>query len=183
MSTCWIALFRGVNVGGNHKLPMAQLRSMAADLGFTQARTYIQSGNLLFHSPLDAQVIEPMLADVVEQQCGFRPPILLRSLDALTAALAANPFAARVTDGKQLHIFFCDGPITWADEAALRALVVEGEDFSVVQQAAGSLCYLFARDGVGRSKLAEKLPRQLPARHTARNLNSIEAMIALAQHA
>lgn len=183
MPTCWIALFRGVNVGGNNKLPMAQLRTMAADLGFTQARSYIQSGNLLFHSPLDAPTIEPMLADAVERQCGFRPAILLRSLDALNAALAANPYAARVTDGKQLHIFFCDGPIALTDEAALRTLLVEGEDFTVMQQAADSLCYLFARDGIGRSRLAEKLPRQLPKRHTARNLNTIEAMIALAQHA
>jgi uncharacterized protein (DUF1697 family) len=158
------------------------LRTIAADLGFVQARTYIQSGNLLFHSALDAPTMEHMLAGAVEQQCGFRPAILLRTVEALSAALAANPHAARVTDGKQLHIFFCDGPITFADEAALRALLVDGEDFTVMQQGPDSLCYLFARDGIGRSRLAEKLPRQLPKRHTARNLNTIKAMIALAQH-
>ena len=175
-TTRWIALFRGINVGGNNKLPMADLRMMAAALGFSGIATYIQSGNLLLSSTTAAAEIERHLADAVAQRCGFRPAILLRTVDQVAAALTANPFAARVTEGKQLHFYFLDGPAERFDAAALHALAVDGEDFALV----GDVLYLYARDGVGRSKLAEKLPRYLPPRTTARNFNSIQAILALA---
>jgi uncharacterized protein (DUF1697 family) len=92
----------------------------------------------------------------------------------LAEALAANPFAAQVTEGKQLHLFFCEGSNPRYHEPAMRALATPTEDFAMV----GDVFYLFAPDGIGRSKLAEKLP--LPKRNTARNLNSIQAILALA---
>lgn len=173
----WIGLFRGINVGGNNKLPMADLRELAIGLGFTDVATYIQSGNLVLTAAGSADQLEAQLADAVAARFGFRPVILMRGLPQWQAALAANPFADRVTDGKQLHLFFLDGPADRFEPDALRALAVEGEDFALI----GDILYLFARDGIGRSKLAEKLPRYLPARHSARNFNSVEAILALAR--
>lgn len=175
-ATRWIALFRGINVGGKNLLPMADLRAMASALGFTDVATYIQSGNLALTSAAAADMIETQLADAVAARFGFRPAILLRTVTQVEAALAANPFAARVTEGKQLHFYFLDAPADKFDPAALRDLAVDGEDFALI----GDVLYLYARDGVGRSKLAEKLPRYLPLRHSARNLNSVQAILALA---
>ena len=156
---------------------MADLRELAIGLGFADVATYIQSGNLLLTAAGSAQHVEAQLADAVAARFGFRPVILMRSLPQWEAAFAANPFADRVTDGKQLHLFFFDGPADRFDPEALRALAMEGEDFALM----GDILYLYARDGIGRSKLAEKLPRYLPARHSARNLNSVEAILTLAR--
>lgn len=175
-ATRWVALFRGINVGGNNKLPMAELRDLATGLGFTDVATYIQSGNLLFSAPGTPEAIEARLADGVASRFGFRPVILLCTVTEVESALAANPFAERVTEGKQLHLYFLDGPADGFDEAVLRQLAVDGEDFALI----GGIFYLYARDGIGRSKLAEKLPRHLPARHSARNLNTVQAILALA---
>lgn len=175
----WIALFRGVNVGGNNKLPMAELRDMASGLGFSSVATYIQSGNLVLTAPsvMSADDIEATLADAIATRFGFRPVILVRSPSDFATALDRNPFADRVTQGKQLHLFFYDGsPYKWDDET-IRALTVDGEGVALTP----GLVYLYARDGIGRSKLAEKLPRYLPARHSARNLNSVQAILALAR--
>lgn len=177
----WIALFRGINVGGNNKLPMVELRDMAEKLGFCSVTTYIQSGNLVLTAPLTipAEDIEACLADAIVSRFGFRPVILMRSSADFTSALDDNPFVDQVTEGKQLHVFFYDGTADKWDEAAIRALAVDGEDAALRR----GVVYLYAPNGIGRSKLAEKLPRFLPVRHSARNLNSVQAILALARAA
>lgn len=172
----WVALFRGINVGGNNKLPMAELRAMASQLGLENPRTYIASGNLVFGSGKDAAELEAMLAGAIKQRFGFAPLIIMRSVRQLKEALATNPFAGRVTEGKQLHLFLLDEPADKYDEAKLRDLAVESEDFALI----GNVFYLFAPDGIGRSKLVEKMGPFFPKRMTARNLNSVEAVIAMA---
>jgi uncharacterized protein (DUF1697 family) len=172
----WVALFKGINVGGNNKLPMAELRVMASQLGFENPRTYIASGNLVFDSGKDAAELKAMLAKAVKQRFGFAPFIIMRSVQQLQEALVTNPFAGQVTEGKQLHLFFLDEPAEKYDEVKLRELAVESEDFALI----GRVFYLFAPDGIGRSKLAEKMGPYFPKRMTARNLNSIEAIVALA---
>jgi uncharacterized protein (DUF1697 family) len=173
----WIALFRGMNVGGHNKLPMVELRTLAANLGFGEPKTYIQSGNLIFKSDSNAKEIAEILVAAVEKQFGLCPDIILRSSTALQAALEANPFQARVTEGKQLHMFFLDEPATKYDEAKLRTLAVPSEDFALL----GDVFYLFAPDGIGRSKLVEKMGPYFPKRMTARNLNSVRAILELAK--
>lgn len=173
----WVALFKGINVGGNNKLPMAELRTLAAELGFVDPKTYIQSGNLIFDANDQAAHIEKILSAAVEKHFGFHPAIIMRNADALAAALKANPFAARVNEGKELHMFFLDEPAVKYDEAALRALAVESEDFALI----GDIFYLYAPEGIGRSKLAEKMGPYFPRRMTARNLNSVRAIVELCQ--
>ncbi len=173
--TLWVALFRGINVGGNNKLPMADLKALATELGLDNPRTYIQSGNLVFGSDKDAATIEAMLAAAIERRFGFTPPIIMRTSGDLKDALAINPFASRVTEGKQLHLFFLDAAAEKYDEAKLRALAIESEDFALI----GNVFYLFAPEGIGRSKLAEKMGPLFPKRMTARNLNSVNAIMAL----
>jgi len=92
MST-WIALFRGINVGGNHILPMAELREALASLGLREVRTYIQSGNVVFASPAkSAAALGDSIADCIEQQKGFRPRVLVLTPAELSAAADANPY-------------------------------------------------------------------------------------------
>lgn len=173
----WVALFRGINVGGNNKLPMADLRALASELGFDNPRTYIASGNLVFGSDKAVAELEELLAAAVQQSFGFTPSIIMRSVAELQSALASNPFAGRVTEGKQLHLFFLDEPASTYDEIKLRELAVASEDFALI----GRVFYLFAPEGIGRSRLAEKMEPYFPRRMTARNLNSVAAIVALAE--
>jgi uncharacterized protein (DUF1697 family) len=154
---------------------MAELRELAAELGLAEPRTFIQSGNLVFGSERTEADLSAALEAAVKDRFGIATPILLRCTEQMTAAIGANPFAAQVSEGKQLHFFFFDGPADKYDEALLRALASEKEDFALI----GNVLYLFAPDGIGRSKLAEKLPRFLPHRYTARNLNSITAIFEM----
>jgi uncharacterized protein (DUF1697 family) len=173
--TPWVALFRGINVGGANKLSMAELRAVATQLGLAQPCTYIQSGNLVFGYEQTEPDLSAALAAAVKGRFGISTPILLRNADQMAAAIAANPFSEKVSEGKQLHFFFFDGVAEKYDEAALRSLAIETEDFALT----GNVLYLFAPDGVGRSKLAENLPRFLPHRYTARNFNSINAIFEM----
>src|SRR4029453_8567157 len=70
--TAWVALLRGINVGGNRKVPMARLRELCADAGLSDVRTYIASGNLVFSSPhRSSSQLEELVADLVEREHGF----------------------------------------------------------------------------------------------------------------
>lgn len=173
----WIALFRGINVGGKHIVPMKALRELATEIGFDEPKTYIQSGNMVFGSPEEnVAKLEEVLADAVEKRFGFRPFILMRRVADIKHALDDNPFAKQVTEGKQCHIYFLEGEDGKYDEAALKELATGTEQFALKS----GLFYLYAPDGVGQSKLAEKLPKYLPKRYTARNLNSVQAVLAMA---
>lgn len=175
--TKWIALFRGINVGGKHIVPMKDLRELAAGTGFEEPKTYIQSGNMVFGSAeKNVEKLESLLADAVEKKFGFRPFILMRRAADIKHALDHNPFASKITEGKQCHIYFVEGDDGKYDEAALKELATETEEFALK----GDLLYLYAPDDVGNSKLAEKLPKYLPKRYTARNLNSVKAVLDMA---
>lgn len=174
--TKWIALFRGINVGGNNKLPMKELRDLAETLGFEEPKTYIQSGNMVFGSAeKSAGKLEERLAAAINKQFGFAPMVLMRRTADLEKAMKGNPFASKVTEGKQCHIYFLDGQASY-DEGTLREFAKDNEEFALKS---GNF-YLYAPDGVGQSKLAEKLPKYLPKRYTARNLNSVQAVLDLA---
>ena len=88
-----IALLRAVNVGGTGKLPMAALRAMAEELGFTQVRSYIASGNLLLQSPMSATEVRVALEARLLRFAGKPVGVVVRSPANLAAVLAANPFS------------------------------------------------------------------------------------------
>jgi uncharacterized protein (DUF1697 family) len=155
---------------------MSDLKVLATKLGLQNPQTYIQSGNLIFGSEsMTAAELSARLETAVAKHFGFSAAILLRDADQIAAAIAANPFAAKVREGKELHLYFLDGPSDTFDETALRALASDREEFVLL----GDVLYLYAPDGIGRSKLAEKLPKYLPKRFTARNGNSVNAMYAM----
>ncbi|MEY2847525.1 MAG: hypothetical protein RI885_190, partial [Actinomycetota bacterium] len=92
MSDMRIALIRAVNVGGTAKLPMAELREVAASLGATDISTYIASGNLLCTPPGDAAEFDRALEAAIESRFGFAREVISRSRSEMVEALAAHPF-------------------------------------------------------------------------------------------
>jgi uncharacterized protein (DUF1697 family) len=177
MSKIWICLFRGINVGGNNKLPMKDLTRVMLAAGFTDVKTYIASGNVVFKYETSAfatpeEDLGYMIEMYVERDFGFRPRALVLSLEHLEKILAANPFKDYEHKGKAQHIFLPFSSTIRADLAILESLKAPSEAFHLGDHA----FYLYAPEGIGRSKLAEKLDRALKTATTARNLNTVETL-------
>jgi uncharacterized protein (DUF1697 family) len=173
----WIALLRGINVGGRHKLPMAQLRGELERAGFSAVRTYIQSGNVVFECARGtADSIAQRLCKLVEARFGFAPKILVLGAREFEKAAAANPFPAADAAPKSLHLFFLAAVPRAVDVESLQALKSGAEDFAL----RGKVLYLFTPDGFGTSRLAERLERQLRVEATARNWRTVGQLIELA---
>lgn len=167
-----IALLRGVNVSGAGKLPMAEFRDMLAGIGLSGVRTYIQSGNAVFESDLAAPVLEAMIRDAIAARFGFAPETFVLTGEEMAAALADHPFAG--AEPKLVHVIFLrETPAP--DEAALRALALPGDGWHIGPRR----FTLSTPGGYGTSKLADKLPKLLPAPMTARNLRTIAALQAM----
>src|SRR5687768_12141100 len=88
----FIALLRGINVGGRSKVPMAALRDLCAGLGWRDVRTYINSGNVVFEASAQGPALESSLEDALEGAFGFAPAVIVRSAARVKALAAANPF-------------------------------------------------------------------------------------------
>ena len=169
----WIALFRGINVGGNNLLPMKELVCNLEALKLKNVRTYIQSGNVVFDSgEKNATALATKISKRIEREHGFRPQVLLISREELASAIKANPFPQAVADPKSLHFFFLEKPAPKANIEALDKLKAPTESYVLK----GSLFFLHAPEGVGRSKLAASAERHLGVGATARNYRTVEKL-------
>jgi uncharacterized protein (DUF1697 family) len=172
----WIALFRGINVGGNNILPMAELKSDLESLHLKNARTYIQSGNVVFESTAKSgSSLSERIARRVEERHGFRPKVLLLNREELLAAIESNPFPKAASDPKTLHFFFLAEPASNADTEALDAAKTTTESYELTD----GIFYLHAPDGVGRSKLAANVEKYLGVATTARNYRTVEKLLSM----
>ncbi|MEE2778069.1 MAG: DUF1697 domain-containing protein [Acidobacteriota bacterium] len=175
MST-WIALFRGINVGGHGRLPMKELVRDLEGLGLHDVETYVQSGNAVFSSAVKAPVLAAQIEDVVEKKHGFRPRVLVLSDQDFRAAAAANPFPAAEEEPKTVHLFFLATACTDPDLAALDRLKLHAEQYLLT----GSVFYLHTPKGYASSKLAARVERSLGVPATARNWRTVTKLLELA---
>src|SRR5262249_51449681 len=98
--TTWVALIRGINVGGRNSLPMAGLVSQLEKLQFVEIKTYIQSGNVVFRGPKAKSVaVAANIADAIEESYGFRPQVMVLDSEEFLAAVGGNPFGERAEEG------------------------------------------------------------------------------------
>jgi uncharacterized protein (DUF1697 family) len=175
----YIALVRGINVGGHKQVAMAGLRDLCADLGFTGVRSLLQSGNLVFRAdPRDGVRLERLLEAETEKRLGLRAGFHVRNAREWQAVVEGNPFAreAKADPGHLLVMFLKDAPRT-RDAEALRAAITGRETFRV----RGRETYLVYPDGVGRSRLTHALiEKTLGTSGTARNWNTVLKLAALA---
>lgn len=174
----YIALLRGINVGGKCTLPMKELVAILEGLGAAKVRTYIQSGNAVF----DMGKIEPArfsrkLSAEIRQRHGFEPKVHILPVDALERAIAGNPFPEAVTDPSSLHVGFLASAPTSPDLEALSGLRKGNERFQLTE----SVFYLHAPEGVGRSKLAARAEKLLGVSMTDRNWNTVINLRELAR--
>jgi uncharacterized protein (DUF1697 family) len=173
--TRFVALLRGVNVGGARKVGMAALRSALATAGFADVRTHLQSGNVVFsaHGGSAADHAASVGA-CIEREFGFKVDVLVLLCADVARIAASNPFLAenpRVDEG-WLHVAFLLEPLEAEVFAACQLPADEGERALLGDGAV----YLLLPHGVGRSKLAAGVGRALGTPMTARNWRTVTAL-------
>jgi uncharacterized protein (DUF1697 family) len=176
----WIALFRGLNIGGHNLLPMKELVVLLSELQFQNIKTYIQSGNVIFQTRKKNHTkLAVTISLEIRKRYGFAPQVLLLRVEELAHAVEANPFPEAVAKPETLNAIFLLAPPSNPDWRALQEIKAESERFALVNQ----VFYLHAPDGVGRSKLAARVEQKLGVAATGRNWRTVLALLNMAQDA
>ncbi|WP_439564782.1 DUF1697 domain-containing protein [Microcella sp.] len=167
-----VFLVRAVNVGGTAKLPMAELRALAAELGATEVQTYIASGNLIATPPGDPLAFARDLEDQVEARFGFHREVIVRDSAALRAARDAHPFV--IADPAFSYLVPLTSPP--ADSTAAAEVPSGADQWALI----GDNLHVRFANGAGRAELdLTRLLRALGVAGTARNLRTVDALLGL----
>ena len=170
----YVALLRGINVGGKAKIPMAALRDTCAAAGCEDVVTYIQSGNVVLKSKLSADKLRTALEEAIAKEFGFNPAVMIRTAKELAAILEGNPYAG--ADEKSLHVGFLHAAPNAATKKCLAEIDCAPEELTV----AGRDVYLHLPNGIGRAALPVQLDRCLrPAQITVRNWRTVTKLVEL----
>jgi len=171
--TKFVALFRGINVGGRNIVPMKDLREVLADLGCETVMTYIQSGNAVFASKSNGNELSTSIAGAMKRRFGFESQVLVLTAERFREIAAANPFQDVESDSKFIHISFLADVAGDPDLDAMCELKSPTEEFELGEGA----FYLHAPDGIARSKLAARAEHHLGVAATARNLRTVSKLL------
>jgi len=173
-----ISLLRGINVGGNKKIKMADLRSLYADLGFTDTKTLLQSGQAICRADTaDLTQIQATIEAGIQERFGFDVQVMTLTPEDLQAIVDAHPFDdEQVSDPGKIAFVFLDSV---PDAPAVDDLRENNVGREVIH-ADGRMLYIFYTDGKGRSKLDNnRIERTLNVTATARNWNTTMKILAL----
>ena len=179
LTTTYFALLRGINVGGHKQVAMADLRELLTHTGFQDARSVLQSGNLVFRG--DARPgahLERLLEAAAAQRLALDTDFFVRTAREWKAAIAHNPFRVEAKrDPSHLVVQFLKDAPDSKDVKALQAAILGPE----VVRAAGKQAYIVFPNGIGRSRLTNAvIEAKLGTRTTGRNWNTVLRLGALA---
>ena len=166
--TVYIALLRAVNVGTAGKLEMSALRACCEGAGFTDAKTYIQSGNVVFRAKDGEATVRAKLAAALEEETGRKVDVLVRKATELEALLAANPFADKPPSF--VVVLFLDEP---PSQASLNDVKTPGDE---QVHGHGREVFVYFPTGQGKSKLRGPLFKE----GTGRNINTVTKLLTMA---
>lgn len=177
----YVALLRGLNVGGHHKVNMADLREMfsSPQLSFSDVQTYIQSGNVVFSTPpvspasptSRAMMLQDQIEVAFEERFGFPSPVVVRDAPQLRSLIERNPFLSRNLDPAKLHVYFLASDPSPSAVALLDPTRWLPDEFVVD----GRHIYVHFVNGAGRSKISFNLGTAA----TARNWNTVSKLVAM----
>jgi uncharacterized protein (DUF1697 family) len=173
----YVALMRGVNVGGKNKLPMKDLAAMFAEAGCTDVVTYIQSGNVVFRATQACAARVPAaIAKAVADRLGFRAPVVMRTAGELRGVARGNPFLRAGAEAESLHVLFLADRPSPAGVAALDPKRSPPDEFEVV----GREIYLRCPNGVARTKLTnDYFDAKLATTSTMRNWRTVLKLVEM----
>lgn len=173
----YISMLRGINVSGQKKIKMEELKKLYESLGFKNVQTYIQSGNVIFDfSDTNISKLINKIEQKIKKSFNFDVPVLIRTKNDLQKLIANNPFTKK--DSSKLYVtFLSDTPIkSPLDE--ITKIKDKSEEFII----SGKEIYLFYPNGYGRSKLTNNyFERKLKLSATTRNWKTVNKLLELSE--
>ncbi|RAZ89887.1 DUF1697 domain-containing protein [Mesorhizobium hawassense] len=173
----FVALFSGINVGGNRIVKMAELKAFFESLGFSDVATYVQSGNVVFQAKkADAAALTKELEAAFEKKWGFSSRIMVRDAGWFERLVKDNPYPEVAGEPTKLHAYVLEREPTAEETTRLADKCTGPEQFEIK----GDVLYLHAPDGLGKSVFANLIPRTLKVPGTARNWRTVLALLEMA---
>jgi uncharacterized protein (DUF1697 family) len=175
----YICFLRGVNVGGNKLLKMAELKVLFETFKLRDVKTYLQSGNVVFRSAeTDRSVLTRRIEDGIRKKSGMEVKIILRTTDELRKVIAANPLPPEDRNPSALLVAFLGGTVADTAKALLTSLKIPSEELHFGKQE----LYIYFPEGMARSKMASALTeKKLGVNVTARNWNTVNALLTMGE--
>ncbi len=173
----YVALLRGINVGGKRRVLMKELRGLCEDLGFTAPATYLQSGNLVLSAEQNTATVAHVLQEGIAERFGHADvPVLVFSARSYRAMAKAHPFEGKGADPKALHVVFLAKKPSAAQVREVQAVSSGDDEVSFDKRAA----YLHLPRGVAKTKLSQTLfEKKLKMTATGRNWKTTRALLDL----
>jgi len=170
----YICFLRGINVSGQKKIKMTDLKETLVKRGFENVKTYIQSGNVVIQSKKSSKELQPIIENSIKQDFGFDVPVLLTTKVTLVNILDNIPF--KNADEKNLYFTFLNNEPNKVLVNAFEELQFTNEEFFFTK----NCVYLNCKKGAGRAKLNNNLiEKKLKVNATTRNLNTLKKMIEI----
>jgi len=176
----YIALLRGINVSGHHKIKMTELKQLFLDLGYHDVSTYIQSGNVIFKSNIKESIlIEDTIISAIQKHFGHAIKVLILTKNELTTIFNANPFLAKnpTMDISKLHVTLLNNKPDLAGIPPIEILVkTNNDEFQLIE----NTIYLHCPSGYGKTILNNNLfEKKLKVSATTRNWKTISKLVEL----
>lgn len=171
----YAAFLRGINVGGHHKVPMAELKKEMAALGFSEVETLLNSGNVIFSAPAtEINSLEETIASRLEATFGFPVPVLVKEGGELIRLQSNDPFREiEITDVTRLYVSF----LKLHPQEIELPWISEDQSFRIISVDDRIVCSVLDLSGVGTVKGMDFLEKIFGKNITTRNWNTIEKMV------
>lgn len=176
----YISLLRGINVGGNKKIKMADLKTLYESLGFLHVQTLLQSGNVIFKSDVeDTSQLTRQIEEAVEKTFGFQSRIIIRTPDQMRAIIKDHPFSAEQLERpSKLQVMFLSGAPT---SEAFELLRTDSKGPEMLY-GIGQELFIDFTDGMADSKLTSAfMDKRLKVIGTGRNWNTTVKLLTIAE--
>ncbi|MCQ6355770.1 DUF1697 domain-containing protein [Bacillus cereus] len=175
--TIYIALLRGINVGGHKVIKMADLKKAFESIGVKQVKTYIQSGNVVFESEEEINFLKERIECAIKNVFDFDVPVMLRTNDAFINIIKKCPYETNsLLEGESVHVAFLANTLSEGECNQLLRLNSDIEDCHIE----GRVVYLFFKKSIRNSKLMNQF-QKLHTPATVRNWRTVNKLKAIAE--
>jgi uncharacterized protein (DUF1697 family) len=177
----YIAILRGINVSGQKKILMEDLRYLMEGQGFQNVRTYIQSGNIIFESTETlSEKIRSKIENTIFNKYGFHVPVIIRTKDEMENVISNNPFLNRENINEdKLHVTFFNEPPDKERIKEIEKVNYSPDEFFFSDKEV----YLHCPEGYGRTKLSNNfIEKKLKKTATTRNWKTVKKLIEIAEN-
>lgn len=176
----YIALLRGINIGGHKIIPMAQLKELFVELGFSNVSTYIQSGNVVFKAKKQSlEKIKTLIERGIENTFGFSSTLFVFEAETISRVLTENPFRDRkLNEGEKVYFTLLSDEPGTTEIAKLKTFPNDADEFEII----GKTLYVLCKKGYSQTLFTTNfVEKNLKVHGTSRNLETITKLVKMTE--